>query len=225
MANPENEKRLRTRFLVFIGETIGSLLLKFCYNSNSWEYKNQNHFTDLKKSGKPIIIASWHSTLLSVFMGLAKNNYYGLAGNHHPDAEIISRIGNSLGWNIIRGSSTDGGKKAYDDMLSILHKPGTVFAITPDGPQGPPKIPKAGTIRAAQKTGAAIIPVGGQSTKRWSFKNWDTFYVSKPFSKTTIIFGEPIFFDKNQKFEDCQKILKNALDGLEKKVQNHVGMD
>ena len=225
MANPENEKRLKTKFLVFLGQTLGSLLLKFCYNTNSWEYVNKNYFIEAKKSGHSVIIASWHSTLLSVFMGLSKNDYYGLAGNHHPDAEIISRIGNRLGWNVIRGSSTDGGKKAYDDMLSILHKPGTVFAITPDGPQGPPKIPKAGTIRAAQKTGAAIIPVGGQSTKRWSFKNWDTFYVSKPFSKTTIIFGEPIFFDKNQKFEDCQKILKKALDGLEKKVQNHVGMD
>ena len=61
-------------------------------------------------------------------------------------------------------------------MLAILKKPKTVFAITPAGPQGPAKIPKAGTIRAAQKTGAIIIPVAGLSTKRWSFVNWDTFY-------------------------------------------------
>ena len=158
-------------------------------------------------------------------MGLAKKQYYGLAGNHHPDAEIISRIGKKLGWKVIRGSSTDGGKKAYDDMVRIIEKPGSVFAITPDGPQGPPKIPKAGAIRAAQKTGAIIIPIAGQSTKRWSVKNWDIFYISKPFCKTTIIFGKPILFGNNQMFEDCQKILKNALDSLEKKVQKHVGMD
>ena len=108
MANPENEKRLKTRFLVFLGQTLGSLLLKFCYNTNSWEYVNKNYFTEAKRSGHSVIIASWHSTLLSVFMGLSKNNYYGLAGNHHPDAEIISRIGKKIGWNIVRGSSTDG---------------------------------------------------------------------------------------------------------------------
>ena len=171
---------------------------------------NKNYFDEAKKSGVSIIIASWHSTLLSVFMGLAKNQYYGLAGNHHPDAEIISRIGKKLGWNVIRGSSTDGGKKAYDEMLRILETPGSVFAITPDGPQGPPKIPKAGAIRAAQKTRAIIIPIAGQSTKRWSVKNWDVFYISKPLGKTTIIFGKPIHFDNNQKFEDCQIILKKA---------------
>ena len=55
------------------------------------------------------------------------------------------------------------------------------------------------------------------------FKN--VFYISKPLGKTTIIFGKPIRFDNNQKFEDCQIILKEALDKLENKVQKHVGMD
>ena len=48
-----------------------------------------------------------------------------------------------MGWNIVRGSSTDGGKEAYNKMLNILNKPGNLFAITPDGPQGPAKKPKA----------------------------------------------------------------------------------
>ena len=43
--------------------------------------------------------------------------------------------------------------------------------------------------------------------------------------KPPLFLVNQFFFDKNQKFEDCQKILKNALDELEKKVQNHVGMD
>ena len=40
-----------------------------------------------------------------------------------------------------------------------------------------------------------------------------------------MIFGKPILFGNDQMFEDCQKILKNALDSLEEKVQKHVGMD
>ena len=127
--------------------------------------------------------------------------------------------------SILHNRNNDNHKKAYDEMLAILKKPKTVFAITPDGPQGPAKIPKAGTIRAAQKTGAIIIPVAGQSTKRWSFVNWDTFYVSKPFGAISLFYGKPIFFGKNQDFEECKNILKSALDNLESKAEKHNGME
>ena len=224
MANPKNEKRLKNKLLVFFGGTLGPLFLRFFYNTNKWNVEGDHHYKDAINNGKSVIIASWHNTLLTVFMGLSKNGFYGLAGNHHPDAEIISRIGAKLGWNVIRGSSTDGGKKAYVEMIEILRQNKNVFAITPDGPQGPAKIPKPGTIRAAQKTGAVIIPVAGQSTRRWSFKNWDTFYLTKPFAKTYLFFGEPLAFSKEDAFEDCSLRLKKSLDDLENKVNENVGL-
>jgi len=224
MANPKNEKRLKNKLLVFFGGTLGPLFLRFFYNTNKWNVEGDHHYKDAINNGKSVIIASWHNTLLTVFMGLSKNGFYGLAGNHHPDAEIISRIGAKLGWNVIRGSSTDGGKKAYVEMIEILRQNKNVFAITPDGPQGPAKIPKPGTIRAAQKTGAVIIPVAGQSTRRWSFKNWVTFYLTKPFAKTYLFFGEPLTFSKEDAFEDCSLRLKKSLDDLENKVNKNVGL-
>ena len=225
MPNLKNEKRLKNRFLVWLGERIGPPILKFLYNTNKWKFYGIQRIDEELASGKSIIIASWHGTLLTVFMGLANKNYYGMAGNHHPEAEIISRVGKKLGWMVIRGSSTDGGKKAYEEMIKSLHKPGTVFAITPDGPQGPAKIPKAGAIRAAQKTGAIIIPAAGQSTKYWSFKNWDTFYLAKPFGKIVQLFGEPIILKKDEDYASCVEKLKNALNKLEKEAQSHVGME
>ncbi len=225
MANPENEKRLKNRFLVWFGGTIGPRILRFLYNTNQWEVEGEHYYEDAIASGKPVIIASWHSTLLTVLMGLAKKQFYGMAGNHYPDAEIVSRIGNKLGWKVIRGSSTDGGRKAYDEMLNILKIPGNVFGITPDGPQGPAKIPKAGAIRAAQKTGAVVIPTAGQSTKHWSFNNWDTFYLAKPFGKTVQLFGAPMVFKKTDSFSDCAQRLSDALNKLEKEAERRVGME
>ena len=93
MPNPKNEKRLKNRFLVWLGELIGPLMLKFLYNTNRWEFYGTQRIDEELASGKSIIIASWHGTLLTVFMGLANNNYFGLAGSHHPEAEIISRVG------------------------------------------------------------------------------------------------------------------------------------
>ena len=214
MANPKNEKRFKNKLLVFFGGTLGPLFLRFFYNTNKWNVEGDHHYKDAINNGKSVIIASWHNTLLTVFMGLSKNGFYGLAGNHHPDAEIISRIGAKLGWNVIRGSSTDGGKKAYVEMIEILRQNKNVFAITPDGPQSPAKIPKPGTIRAAQKTGAVIIPVAGQSTRRWSFKNWDTFFLAKPFGKILINYGEPIYFEEKQNQKTCQYLLIKAMENL-----------
>ena len=224
MANPKNEKRLKNKLLVFFGGLLGPIFLRFFYNTNKWTIDNAHYYQDALSNGKSVIIASWHNTLLTVFMGLSKKGFYGLAGNHHPDAEIIARIGAKLGWNVIRGSSTDGGKKAYIEMIEILRTNNNVFAITPDGPQGPAKIPKPGAIRAAQKTGAVIVPVAGQSTRRWSFKNWDIFYLTKPFAKTYLQFGEPLYFSKDESYEDCSMRLKKSLDELENKVNENVGL-
>jgi hypothetical protein len=225
VANPENEKRLKNRFLVWFGERVGPSILRFFYYTNKWEVEGEHYYEAAINSGKPVIIASWHNTLLTVFMNLAKHQFYGMAGNHYPDAEIVARIGTRMGWKLIRGSSTDGGRKAYDDMLLALKTPGHVVAITPDGPQGPAKVPKAGAIRAAQKTGAVVIPAAGQSTKHWAFKNWDTFYLNKPFGRTVQLYGEPMIFNKSDKFEDCAKRLTEALNKLEKEAHWRVGVE
>jgi len=225
MPNLKNERRLKNRFLVWFGELVGPPMLRFLYNTNKWELIGKKHIDEQVNSGKSIIIASWHGTLLTVFMGLAHKNYFGMAGNHHPEAEIISRVGRKLGWRVVRGSSTDGGKEAYEEMINALKTPGTVFAITPDGPQGPAKTPKAGAIRAAQKTGAVIIPAAGQSTKRWSFKNWDIFYLAKPYGKIVQLFGEPIIINRDDDHKASVEKLKRSLNKLEKEAESHVRME
>ena len=56
-----------------------------------------------------------------------------------------------MGWKILRGSSSRGGSRIFIEIVKILRQPSTLIGITPDGPRGPEKIPKAGVIKAAQK--------------------------------------------------------------------------
>ena len=67
MSNVKNEKRLKNRILVLIGSLLGPPLLRFLYNTNKTEIINDNYYEDALKSGKSVIIASWHSTLLTTF--------------------------------------------------------------------------------------------------------------------------------------------------------------
>ena len=140
----------------------------------------------------------------------------------HKDAGLISKIGNQMGWKLLRGSSSDRGKEVYKEMVNILAGTGNVLVLTPDGPKGPAKEPKPGIVRAAQKTNAVILPAMGQSKRRWSFTNWDTFYVGKPFSRIEFIYGEPLVFLESEDYDLCIAKLKNALDRLEKEVEKRV---
>ncbi len=197
-----------------IKTTLGSILLKFIYGSNRKDVRGRENYKSLLKEGKSVILSVWHGQLLSVVHDLRKENFYAIAGTHE-DAEIISRIATKWGWNMMRGSSKEKGDVVYKNMINALKKPGNAVFITPDGPTGPARVPKPGGIRAAQATNAAIIPISVHSTRRWGFTNWDTFYLEKPFGKIYIQYGEPIFFDKKQKFDECSQILIEKMNEME----------
>ncbi len=197
-----------------IKTTLGSILLKFIYGSNRKDVRGRENYKSLLKEGKSVILSVWHGQLLSVVHDLRKENFYAIAGTHE-DAEIISRIATKWGWNMMRGSSKEKGDVVYKNMINALKKPGNAVFITPDGPTGPARVPKPGGIRAAQATNAAIIPISVHSTRRWGFTNWDTFYLEKPFGKIYIQYGEPIFFDKKQNFDECSQILIEKMNEME----------
>ncbi len=195
-------------------------LLKFLYGTCAWEVRGRNQIKELTGSGKSVIIAIWHGKVLPIFMDLASYHYYALAGMH-KDAELISQVGAQTGWRLLRGSSSDRGKEVFKEMINVLSTPGSVIAMTPDGPKGPAKIPKPGVIRAAQKSGAIIIPAIGQARRRWGFTNWDTFYVAKPFTKIVLHYGKPLEFRSSDNFQTSINTLKLELDKLEKIVDSN----
>ena len=194
--------------------SLASILLKFIYSTNKYDVRGRDNYLDTIKKNQSVIISVWHGQLLSILYDLRNENVNAVAGTH-ADAELISRIAISWGWNMIRGSSKEQGDIAYKSMIRCLQDPGTILFITPDGPTGPPKIPKLGIIRAAQATQSAIIPTSVFSSRRWGFTNWDTFYLEKPFGKIYIEYGKPILFDKNSDQEYCRNVLIEKMKHVE----------
>ena len=194
---------------------LGEWVLSLIYNTNKWDVRGENNYKSELNNHRSVIISCWHGRLLVPFMYLAKSNYYGLTGTNR-DAELISRIGSKLGWRLLRGSSSKGGSEIFPEIVNVLNNPPSLIAITPDGPKGPEKIPKPGIIRAAQKTGAVIIPISAFSTKNWQFINWHTFFLEKPFGRIFLEYGSPISFNETDDFESCKKILIAAMNKTEK---------
>tara|TARA_B100001996_G_scaffold381074_1_gene369792 strand:+ start:318 stop:986 length:669 start_codon:yes stop_codon:yes gene_type:complete len=204
--------KIRKQLLIkiYLSSLIGDWMLRLIYNSNSWHINGEKNYLNSLKDGKSILISCWHGQLLSCLRFLSNNNYNAIAGMH-KDAEIISRIAKKWGFNLIRGSNKEKGAIAFKNIVHVLKKSPDVLFITPDGPSGPARIPKKGIIRAAKLTGALVVPASVYSTKRWSFTNWDTFFLEKPFGEIYLKFGKPIVFEKEFSDNHCSKVLINHM--------------
>ena len=195
------------------------LVINFLYGFNSGEVVGEENIQNLVSKNKSFILVTWHGKVLAVFKYFANKNYIGLASKS-KDGSLIVDVGIKMGYKFVRGSSGKGGSEAYKDMIKLLQKPSIQLIITPDGPTGPEHIPKPGAVRLARESGVPIVPVIGHASKSWKFQNWHTFYISKPFSRTKMVIGDPIYFDAEQSVEECLDIVKNALSTTDKKASS-----
>lgn len=195
-----------------------AILFRMLYGSCRWHVEGIHNIDKILKENQTAILAYWHGNMLIPYYKLAKYNFHILAG-FHRDAELGVRIGEKLGWRFFRGSSSKKGSEVFQDIVDFLSTKGNVVVFTPDGPKGPAKTPKPGTVRAAQKSGVPVIPIAGRSHKSWGFTNWDTFHVTKPFTKIVLKIGEPMYFSSNEEFENCNDNLTSTLNGLESDVK------
>ena len=132
------------------------------------------------------------------------------------DGDWIAPVVKWLGLRPVRGSSTRGGKEAMTAMVDDLAI-NQAAAHVVDGPQGPKGVVKAGLIRLAQLSGAAIIPVYISVDRAWVTRSWDRCLIPKPFSRVLVRFGEPIDVPEqmdSKAFEALRlKVEKNMTEG------------
>jgi len=196
-----------------------TLFFRLLYGSCRWQVEGIEHLEKVIKDNHSAILAYWHGNMLIPYYKLAKYKFHILAG-FHRDAELGVMIGKNLGWKFFRGSSSKKGSEVFQEILGFLQEGNNIIVFTPDGPKGPAKIPKPGAVRASQKLAIPIIPIAGRSLKSWGFKNWDTFHLTKPFTKIVLKIGGPLKFTQDDDFEACNEKLKNTLNKLEQDVKN-----
>lgn len=136
----------------------------------------------------PAIFAFWHCSMLTSAHRF-RNLDIAILISRSFDGELIARTLTLLGFHPVRGSSSRGGAAGLRGMVEE-YAAGRLCAFTSDGPRGPARVAKAGTVQLAELTGATWIGAyHGQPDRAWIMKSWDHFIVPKPFAKVT--FGWP----------------------------------
>lgn len=172
------------------------------------------HVQALRASNTPIIYTFWHRHIFVTIFRFKKSGARPLI-SHSQDGEIVAQVAMEFGMKPVRGSSSSGGARAFLKLLESIKTEKAEILITADGPKGPLREIKDGTILLAQKTGSAIVPICWHASRIKIFKkSWDRFMIPLPFSRITFSYGDPFILPpavKGEKKEQHLDTLKSEL--------------
>lgn len=158
------------------------------------EPEGEQQIERLRLAAVPVLYAVWHGQMLAPLWHRRREGITLLVSGH-DDGGRLADAATAWGYRIVRGSSTRNAVTGMRGLLRALRSRG-LAAVTPDGPRGPPNVVKIGVVAAAQRTGAAIIPVAAAASAAWRFRSWDGFLVPKPFARVRIVYGAPVLVEE-----------------------------
>ena len=104
-------------------------------------------------------------------------------------------------------------------MIVLFKDSSTIITVTSDGPKGPRKTPKMGSVDAAYKHGANIIAASGISSRFWTLPSWDHTKIPKPFSTIYICFS-PHHKEKKPSEKSITNLINNNQNKLAVYIKN-----
>jgi len=165
-----------------------------------YEVLGWQHAERVYAAKKQCIWAFWHRVIIPVAWW-RRNHGVVVMNTTAFDGQWTRKVIEWLGFGTAQGSSSRGGLRGLAVMARRLEE-GLDCAFTIDGPRGPRYVAKPGPVMLARKTGCPIMVfhVGVERGKTFE-KTWDHFLLPKPFSRTLMLFGSPIYVPKDASSE------------------------
>lgn len=168
---------------------VGPLVARTVARSWRIEVVGCESWSRVAAAGRPYVLLCWHDALLPVMWHHRHRGILAVVSEAR-DGQYLAAFASSLGYGLIRGSSTRGGQRALLRVMSALRQ-GVPVGITPDGPRGPRRMLKRGALAAAARTGALVLPVHADARPSWRAGSWDHFLVPPPLARVRVAYGAP----------------------------------
>ena len=136
-----------------------------------------------------VIFSFWHEYIVVILPRWGHTPLTVLCSQHR-DGELVNQTAESLGLNIVRGSTSRGGAAAIRAMKT--NSKFSSIAMTPDGPRGPRREMAMGPVYLASLLGMPLVPVGIGISNPYRLSTWDKFAIPRPLSRVRVIFGPKI---------------------------------
>lgn len=169
---------------------LGRALLRALAATCRVRVSGEPEYRRLRAAGRPVVLLVWHGRILMAPWFFRKRGIMPLV-SPSEDGELIARITAGWGFKNLRGSGSHPMRGPWVEMVRELRAGGEVI-IVPDGPRGPDRVLKAGCIRLARETGAALVPVSFSASRAKVLRSWDRFLAIKPFARVLAAYGTPL---------------------------------
>jgi lysophospholipid acyltransferase (LPLAT)-like uncharacterized protein len=189
--------------LEFLAEHVGPVLIKSLGLTLRVTRFGLDHIAEARQTAGNTLLAFWHGRLLPLAY-VHRDEGINVLVSTHQDGEYIARVIQGLGCGTSRGSSTRGGTRALRELIeagSERHD----LAITPDGPRGPREKVQPGVVYLAMRLGLPIVPIGVSTRPSVRARSWDRFMIPLPFARCTIVYGEPVLFERSASREAVER--------------------
>jgi lysophospholipid acyltransferase (LPLAT)-like uncharacterized protein len=178
-------KKIKTLLL----KKLAKLLIESIVFSSRVTISGRENINELLNENLPLIYIFWHRHILFVIHQFKNSGARPLI-SLSSDGELVAAVAEEFGMKPIRGSSSKGGARAFLSMVRSVQKENAQVLITADGPKGPARQIKAGTVQLAVKTRATIIPISWAGTRvKILEKSWDRFLIPLPFGRIHFAYG------------------------------------
>ena len=170
-----------------------------------------------------VVLAFWHEYNLGLYaLAAARRGELPHASftTDTPRGTVIATIFESLarrpGQVVILRLPDERGREAARALarrLGDLGATGYSLVVTPDGPWGPYRVAKPGALIVARQSALPILPVAVRARPAIRLaRRWDRQLLPLPFSRLTLITGEPMEISERERLRPLLPRLQAALD-------------
>jgi lysophospholipid acyltransferase (LPLAT)-like uncharacterized protein len=209
---PGLRARLTARLVWLVVVLLGSTLRP--------RWSGAERFRELVRARGPAVLAVWHHQLflaswLIWSQGVRRGLPVVVLISRSRDGTLGTLVGNLLGADVARGSTSRGGGPALRQLVRALGGGRTVLVI-PDGPRGPALTLKPGVIALAELAAAPVVALGLGVDRGWRLRSWDRMVIPKPFARLHVHVGQPHTMGRLDEAtrEAARRSLESELDGL-----------
>ena len=189
-----------------------------------YQVKGQEHVDRVHAAGRPLIIAAWHgmTMMLAGYIAAREDpSQYVLVVPDDPRGAVLSVWARRLGATPFVISMEADSMVAARRLLALIRqmKQGKSLCLNPDGPDGPTHEPKRGVAFITRKAGALIVPAGTFTATGYRIPRWDRYVVPFPFSRITVVLGEPLGVSPEADLEQARVMIRERLNEVERAAE------
>jgi lysophospholipid acyltransferase (LPLAT)-like uncharacterized protein len=189
-----------------------------------YQIAGQEHVQRVHAAGRSLIITAWHgmTMMLAGYIACQEDpSRYVLVVPEDPRGAVLSVWARRLGAIPFPISMEADSMVAARRLLELIRqmRRGKHLYLNPDGPDGPSHEPKRGVVFIARKTGALIVPAATFTATGFRIPRWDRYVVPFPFSRISLVLGEPLEVPPEADLEEARVVLRERLNEVERAAE------